>query len=99
MLALCYFAYSFFLDAYVIGDSTTDAELNTWPSKLLVPIAFGLMVLRAGVQILGALRLSINPSLQPVGVVVQKDIAEQAQAEIREALVADEDDAPSGGRR
>ena len=29
MLALTYFSYNFFLDAFVIGDSTTDAELNT----------------------------------------------------------------------
>ena len=94
MIALTYFAYNFFLDAFVIGDSTTDAELNTWPSKLLVPIAFGLMVLRAAVQILGALRLSINPTLTPVGVVVQKDIAEQAQAEIREAMVGEENSKP-----
>ncbi len=95
MIALTYFAYNFFLDAFVIGDSTTDAELNTWPSKLLVPVAFALTVMRAGVQILGALRLSINPALQPVGVVVQKDIAEQAQEEIREAMIGDAD----GGRR
>lgn len=91
MLALTVFAYNFFLDAFVIGDSTSDAELDTWPSKLLVPIAFGLMALRTVVQILGAFRLSLNPKLQPVGVVVQKDIAEQAQAEIREAMVGETD--------
>ena len=85
MIFLCYFAWNFFWDAYTIGDSTTDAEIDTWPSKLLVPIAFGLLVLRMAVQILGGLRLAMDPSLVPVGVVVQKDIAEQAQEEIREA--------------
>ena len=90
MLALTIYSYNFFLDAYQIGDSTTDAEISTWPSKLLVPIAFALMTVRAGVQILGALRLALDPDLQPVGVVVQRDIAEQAQAEIREAMVGEQ---------
>lgn len=80
------FSYDFFSDAFTLGDSTTDAELDTWPSKLLVPLAFGMLALRVLVQFLGALRLLLNPQLPPVGVVVQKDIAQQAQDEIREAM-------------
>lgn len=87
---LARFSYDFFYDAYTLGDSTTDAELDTWPSKLLVPIAFSMLAVRVVVQFLGALRLAINPGLEPVGVVVQKDIAEQAQEEIREAMVGTE---------
>ena len=83
---LAWFAWNFFYDAFSIGDSTTDAEIDTWPSKLLVPLAFGLLVARMVVQMLGAVRLAMNPGLPPVGVVVQKDIAEQAQEEIREAM-------------
>ncbi|MEM7058905.1 MAG: TRAP transporter small permease [Pseudomonadota bacterium] len=83
---LMYFSYNFFNDAFTLGDSTTDAEIATWPSKLLVPIAFAVLSLRLFIQFLGALRLTIRPSLRPVGVVVQKDIAEQAQEEIREAM-------------
>ncbi|MEL7471055.1 MAG: TRAP transporter small permease [Pseudomonadota bacterium] len=94
MIFMCYFAWNFFNDAFVIGDSTTDAELPTWPSKILVPIAFGLLVLRAFVQILGASRLALNPKLAPVGVVVQKDIAEQAQEEIREAMAGEQREGP-----
>lgn len=85
------FSYDFFYDAYSLGDSTTDAELSTWPSKLLVPVAFALLALRVLVQFLGALRLTLNPRLPPVGVVVQKDIAEQAQSEIREAMAGAND--------
>lgn len=85
-ILLAWFAWNFFEDAYTIGDSTTDAEIDTWPSKLLAPLAFGLLVLRVLVQTLGAARLAVNPDLTPVGVVVQKDIAEQAQEEIREAM-------------
>jgi len=83
---LMYFSYNFFNDAFTLGDSTTDAEIATWPSKLLVPIAFGVLSLRLIVQFLGAFRLAMQPGLPPVGVIVQKDIAEQAQEEIREAM-------------
>lgn len=85
-LMLMWFSWSFFYDAFSIGDSTTDAEIDTWPSKLLVPFAFLLLSLRMVVQVLGAVRLAMRPDLEPVGVVVQKDIAQQAQDEIREAL-------------
>ena len=85
-LMLMVFSYNFFLDAYVLGDSTTDAEYDTWPSKLLVPMAFAFLSLRLIVQFLGALRLALSPGLPPVGVVVPKDIAEQAREEIREAM-------------
>lgn len=85
-ILLALYSWDFFWDAYTLGDSTTDAELNTWPSKLLVPLAFWLLAARVFVQFLGALRLAIDPEKEPVGVVVQKDIAEQAQEEIREAM-------------
>ncbi len=85
-LLMARFSYDFFDDAFTLGDSTTDAEIDTWPSKLLVPLAFCLLAVRLMVQFLGALRLAANPALPPVGVIVQKDIAEQAQEEIREAM-------------
>ena len=37
----------------------------------------------------GAVRLALSPTHAPIGVVVQKDIAEQAQEEIREAMGAE----------
>lgn len=83
---LAWFAWNFFYDAYNIGDSTTDAEIDTWPSKLLVPLAFGLLGLRLVVQFLGAVRLAMAPGLDPVGVVLTKDVADQAREEIREAM-------------
>jgi len=95
---LVWFSWNFFYDAYNIGDTTSDAQWDTWPSKLLVPLAFGLWAIRLAVQFLGALRLAIAPGLLPVGVVLSKDISEQAKAEIREALGADaDDDGPPGG--
>ncbi len=80
------YSWVFFHDAYTSGDSTRDAELLTWPSKLVIPVAFGVCVLRLVIQFGGSLRLAIRPELEPVGVVVAKDVAAQAQEEIREVL-------------
>jgi len=86
IVLLTRFSWVFFHDAYLSGDSTTDAQLLTWPSKLLVPIAFAIFSLRLLVQFLGSLRLAIDPSREPIGVVVPLDVAGHAREEIREVF-------------
>jgi len=83
---LCRFSWVFFHDAYTSGDSTTDAQFLTWPSKLLVPVSLGLLALRVLIQLLGSLRLAIDPGREPIGVVVPMDAAHHAREEIREAF-------------
>ncbi len=83
---LARYSWVFFKDAYTSGDSTTDALLLTWPSKLLVPFALALLSVRLAIQFFGAVRLVIDPTREPIGVVAIKDVAEQAREEIREAL-------------
>lgn len=83
---LIYYGYGHFLRAYTLGDTTIDAEYPTWPSKILVPIAFAIWWLRLALQFVGAIRLAIDPSKEPVAVVVMKDVAEQAQDEIHEVM-------------
>lgn len=83
---LARYSWVFFKDAYTSGDSTTDAQLLTWPSKILVPIALAILTVRLTIQFFGAVRLVIDPAREPIGVVMLKDVAEQAQEEIREAL-------------
>ena len=80
------YSWVFFYDAYNLGDSTRDAEFLIWPTKLVVPVAFGVCVLRLLIQLFGSLRLTMSPDLEPVGVVVAKDVAGQAQEEIREVM-------------
>ena len=80
------YSWVFFHTAYTLGDSTRDAELLTWPTKLVIPVAFGVCCLRLVIQLSGSLRLTLWPDLEPVGVVVAKDVAAQAQEEIREVL-------------
>ncbi len=75
-----------FLRSYTLGDTTIDAEYPVWPSKLLVPIAFGLWWIRLAIQLLGSLRMAVDPSKAPVGVVLMKDVAHQAQDEITEIM-------------
>ncbi|WP_341368921.1 TRAP transporter small permease [Yoonia sp. BS5-3] len=83
---LIYYSFGHFQRAYSLGDTTIDAEYPTWPSKLLVPIAFGIWWCRLALQFLGALRLFIFPDAQPVAVIIAKDVAEQAKDEIAEVM-------------
>ncbi|MEM9027841.1 MAG: TRAP transporter small permease [Pseudomonadota bacterium] len=83
---LVWYSWGHFLRAYELGDSTIDAEYPVWPSKLLVPIAFGLWFLRLLIQFVGYLRLSLNPAVTPEGVVLIKRVEEVARDEIHEAL-------------
>lgn len=95
---LIYYSYGHFMRAYTLGDTTIDAEYPVWPSKLLVPIAFSIWWFRLAVQFLGAMRLAIDPSKEPIGVVVAKDVAEQAQDEIHEVM-GDDADLPEPGEK
>lgn len=83
---LVYHSYGHFMRAFTLGDTTIDAEYPTWPSKLLVPIAFSIWWVRLALQFVGAVRLAIYPDAEPVAVVIVKDVAEQAQDEIHEVM-------------
>lgn len=93
---LIYYSYGHFMRAYTLGDTTIDAEYVTWPSKLLVPIAFSIWWCRLALQFWGALRLVLNPNADPIAVVIAKDVAEQAQDEIHEVM-GDDADLPDPG--
>jgi TRAP-type C4-dicarboxylate transport system permease small subunit len=84
-----------FLRSYTLGDTTIDAEYPVWPSKLLVPIAFGIWWLRLALQLIGSFRLMLDPSKEPIAVPLIKDVADQAQDEIHEIMGDDEEEAKS----
>jgi TRAP-type C4-dicarboxylate transport system permease small subunit len=75
-------SYSHFLRAYNFGDSTIDIELLTWPSKLVVPIALSILLARIFLQILGYLRMFIDPDRAPIAIPVIKSVEELAEEEI-----------------
>ncbi len=86
---LAWFGYEHFLRAWTIGDSTIDIEIPLWPSKLLVPIAFAILLVRLFIQLLGFLRLSAHPDADPVGIPLIETVDEQAQHEIETGLAGE----------
>ncbi|WP_299810824.1 TRAP transporter small permease subunit [uncultured Roseibium sp.] len=72
--------------SWAIGDSTMDIRLPTWPSKLIIPAALGLLLLRLLMQIYGYARLVADPTRQPVAVPMIEGVEEHARHEIEEAL-------------
>jgi TRAP-type C4-dicarboxylate transport system permease small subunit len=61
-------SWDHFLRAYQIGDTTIDAEVVTWPSKLLAPIGLSFLWLRLLLNLVGYLRLLWRPEAEPVAV-------------------------------
>jgi TRAP-type C4-dicarboxylate transport system permease small subunit len=64
-------------------DSSIDVGIPIWPSKLVVPIAFGVLVLRLLLQAWGYGRALILGLQDPVAVPLNLTVAEQAMAEAR----------------
>jgi TRAP-type C4-dicarboxylate transport system permease small subunit len=89
---LIWYGWGHFLRAYQLGDSTIDAELSVWPSKLAVPVAFALLWLRLLVQLAGYLRLALDPHRRPVAVTTVLTPEELAAHEIDESVGAAERD-------
>ena len=83
---LVWYGWDHFLRSYQLGDSTIDAEYPVWPSKLLVPVAFAVWWIRLFIQFCGAMRLVVDPSKEPVAVVLMQSAAEHARDEIQEAM-------------
>lgn len=80
------YSWDYFLNAYQVGDSTSNIEFPTWPSKLLVPVAFSLWLIRLTIQAVGFLRLLFHPYAQPVAVPIIKEAAEHAKDKFRDVL-------------
>lgn len=62
-------------------DSSIDIGLPIWPSKLIVPIAFGILVLRLLLQAWGYGRAMVLGLENPVAVPLALSVAEQARLE------------------
>ncbi|MBD3662426.1 TRAP transporter small permease subunit [Sulfitobacter aestuariivivens] len=71
-------------------DSSIDIGIPIWPSKLVVPIAFGVLVLRLILQAWGYGRALVLGLENPVAVPLTLSIEEQAMAE---AAILDDEEA------
>ncbi|MBC2858127.1 TRAP transporter small permease subunit [Stappia sp. 28M-7] len=94
--ALIYGSWFHFERSWTIGDSSIDIGLPTWPSKLVIPVALSLLLLRLTLQLYGYCRLVRDPSAEPVAVPVLADVESVARHEIEEAL--GDDDASGKGQ-
>lgn len=89
---LIWYGWGHFVRSYTLGDTTIDAEFPVWPSKLLVPVAFAIWWVRLAIQFVGSVRLCIDPTLPPQGVVLMKNVEDQARDEITEIMGDEKDD-------
>ena len=85
------FAFDHFLRAWEIGDSTIDIELSIWPSKLLVPFAFAILLIRLTMNLLGFIRLFRDPDAEQIAVPKIETVDEQAQHEIDAGLAGEQE--------
>lgn len=99
--ALIYGSWFHFERSWTFGDSTIDIALPTWPSKLVIPVALSLLLLRLTLQLYGYWMLVRDPSSEPVAVPVISDVESMAKHEIEEAFGEDADEASGneGARR
>ncbi|EDP65872.1 TRAP dicarboxylate transporter, DctQ subunit [alpha proteobacterium BAL199] len=89
---LIYFGWDHAMRAYEYGDSTIDAQIPWWPSKMLIPFAFAMLFLRLVVNLVGYVRLFLNSNATPVAVPLIADVRELAKGEAAEAGVIAVDD-------
>ena len=89
ILVLMWYAYTHFLRAWNIGDTSMDIELPIWPSKLMVAFAFLSLNIRLIIQLIGFARLSIYPDAEPIGVPLIETVDELAQHEIDAGLAGE----------
>lgn len=67
-------------------DSSIDVGIPIWPSKLVVPIAFGVLSLRLILQAVGYGRALVLGLKNPVAVPLTLSVAEQAQIEAKSLM-------------
>lgn len=87
MIALVWGAWSHFDRSFDCArplcsrDSSIDIGLPIWPSKLVVPVAFGVLCARLALQFVGYARAFIYNIERPVALPLIQSVAEQAKAE------------------
>ncbi len=98
MAVLIWYGWEHAMRAYEYGDSTIDAQIPWWPSKMLIPAAFALLFLRQLLNLVGYLRLLFNPQVAPVAVPLIADVRELAAEAAAEAGAIETSNDGSKGR-
>jgi TRAP-type C4-dicarboxylate transport system permease small subunit len=95
---LIVYTWTHFERAYTNGDSTIDVEIILWPSKLAVPFAFSVLMIRLALQSIGFMRLIMYPNAEEIGVPHIETVDEQAQHEIDAGLAGEDEKVDIVGR-
>ena len=95
---LIVYTWDHFLRAYEFGDSTIDVEIILWPSKLAVPFAFSVLMIRCLLQAIGFCRMIAYPDAPLIAVPHIETVDEQAQHEIDAGLAGEEEKVDLLGR-
>jgi C4-dicarboxylate transporter DctQ subunit len=96
---LVFYSWQHAMRAYTLGDSSIDADIALWPSKMVIPLSLGLLFIRLLVSVWAYVRLLIDPTKTPVAVAEALDAEEQALREAAAAGALDVDVAPVAVRR
>ena len=94
---LTYYSMTHALRAYWSGDSSIDAQILLWPSKLIVSLSLALLFVRLLVSLWGFARLAISPEAIPIGIPEMINVEEQARRDAAATGIATGTDG-SGGR-
>ena len=85
-LIIVYGSYLHFLRAFVLGDSSFDINLPTWPAKLVVPVAFVLLSIRLVLQAWACVRAIICNTPHPIALPIIQDAQNQAESEAKSLM-------------
>lgn len=86
---LMYYGWEHFMRAWTIGDSSIDVSITLWPSKLMVPFAFAMLIVRLVIQLIGFTRLVIDPTAHHIGIPELETVEKAAEEEIKAGLGGD----------
>ncbi len=94
---LLVYSWDHAMRALYLGNSSIDAQIPLWPSKLVVPLSLGLLFIRLLVSLWAYLRVIVDPDKPMVGVPEVIDAEEQALREAASAGAFDDATARDAG--
>jgi len=102
-LALCgvllVYSWDHAMRALYLGDSSIDAQIPLWPSKIIVPVSLALLLVRLLISLWAYLRILLDPGKRLIGVAHTVDAEEQALREAAAAGAFDDAAARAGGSK
>jgi C4-dicarboxylate transporter, DctQ subunit len=94
---LLVYSWDHAMRAFYLGDSTIDAQIPLWPSKIVVPISLGILFVRLLVSLWAYMRVILDPSKKFIAVPAVLDAEEQALREAEAAGAFEPNGADAGG--